>query len=103
MGVKNGSAKVTLFYTYDTFDENIPLKEHSSDVDQLLSSFNEQLSKYKELQTDLGIQEKHSFLYTERLENKIFKITIFEIGVIIFSFIIEIIVLNRYLKNKELI
>lgn len=92
-----------MFYSYDTFDETIPSKDNSYDIDKMLVSFKEQLTKYKELQSDLGVQEKHSFIYTEKLDKRIFNVTIFEIGIIFFAFLVEIIVLRSYLKNKELI
>ena len=97
------SAQVTIFYSFDTFDETIPLKQHSSDVDNLFISLKEQLEKYRNLQSDLGDKEKNNFISIESLDRKIYSMTVIEIFAIVVAFGIEIIVLKLYLRNKELI
>lgn len=94
---------MTLFYSYDTFDETIPSKDNSYSVDKMLVSYTEQLSKYREMQRDLAKQESNNFLYTNELDTRVFNVTILEAGIIFLAFAVEIIILNSYLKNKELI
>lgn len=99
----NNAAKVMLYYSYDTFDETIPSKDSSYSVDKILVTYQDHLSKYRDMQKDLGDREKSNYVFTEQLDTRIINVTILEIGIIFLAFTVEIIILNSYLKNKELI
>ena len=101
--MNQGLAKVNFFYTYDTFDHMIPSKDEGAEINRTFISLRKEMNKYQKKQERLGIKEKNHLLKFDKVEKRIYTATMIEIGVIVFAFVFEYIMLNHYLKNKELI
>lgn len=96
-------AKVNFYYSYDTFDHMIPSKDDGAVINKLFVSLKKELSKLKKKQEKLGGKEKNHFRKFDKVEKRIQVATLIEIAVIVAAFIFEYVMLNQYLKNKELI
>ena len=104
ISVNYGEASVTIWYAFhDLASAELPKKEDSMVVSQMLIKSRIQLEDYKQRQEELADLEKNSLRFNDVLDERLIWVTVLEVLLILLVFLAELIVLNKYLKYQEIV
>ena len=95
---------MTIWYSFqDFFEAQLPSKDESGQVADVILKAKAQLLDYKLRQAELGDKETEALAFNNRLDERLIWVTLIEVLVILVVFMAELAILSRYLKYKEIV
>ena len=95
---------MTIYFSFTTaLDSTIPSKEDSLEITNMIMNSQNAMRQFRTRQQNMQQEETDHFIYNENLNQRLQILTMSEIIVIVVAFLVEILVLNRYLKSSDIL